>query len=298
MSSIRERSKDIIDFARRHANKKGLTLLWNRAVRAVDKLSDKVGDAMDGYDQTMREGDYARQPNLLKRILGLATKKKDRKSFHSKMGQKAAGVGIGLGMKVIIGGIAAALASTTVALSAGVIVIGGGSCLLYKDYRRAKTARNEVIEEWNMSGQRVSGTRGDLCRLRDAHMHLLYPETYCPEGSKVSREKIREKLLATVSGERERVQVLEAGQDGASALVYSLPGNIFDFDYRDPAEFPEGQPKLAGHSLAEGWRSRRTEGVVAATPAPAVIMPQPAKQRFATAVPHLSIAPKPFSAQS
>lgn len=241
-----------------------------RIGKQIDKIADKVVDLMGDYDQAIREGGYGRQSSFIKSLLGQDDIRISRRSIHSVVGQKAvSGVLSSVGGKLLLGAIAAAVVSTTVALSVGAVILGAGAALLYKNFKRAKEKSKEVMEEINLAGQKVSGTRSDLCRLRDMYIHLQYVENYMPEGSTETPEQKRAALFKAVADERKRVKVLDAGNSGASAETYALPEAEHNFT---PARPAEDISKLASLSLVQGWRARLTNTVPVEVVSPTAVV--------------------------
>lgn len=273
--------------------KKSFASLCRNFGKFFSDLPDKISNAMDSYNQTIREGTYGRKSDFVKRLVGLGDRK-NKKSVHAVVGQKAmnaiSSVLSTVGGKLLLGIAAAAVFSTTVAVGVGAAILGVGAVVLYKNHARAKERSRDVIEEVNLAGQKVKGTRSDLCRLRDMYIHLQNVENYVPEASTETPEELRAGLLKSVADEIKRVQVLDAGNIGASAERYSLPE--LENHFMPAGALQEGTSKIQNLSLEESWRSRKTSAVPAV-----VVAPLPAdNKRAANPVSVLTVVPKSVSA--
>ncbi len=181
----------------------------------------QIRQKMDSFNQIMVEGHYnSDDPRIVSAIFGWQPKKLPI-TGSAIAGRAMLGTGQTVAKRIVWGGVFAFFAITKLALVGAVSVVLGSS-FLAKEFKKAKKARTEIVEEVNVAGQMVRGRRADLCRLHYAQMAILdLPNSFKP-GSKESTSCTIIRLLKSVERERQQVTILDAGRNRADQAVYDF----------------------------------------------------------------------------
>ncbi|MDE1152248.1 MAG: hypothetical protein PW788_06910 [Micavibrio sp.] len=176
--------------------------------------------AYENFQQTLTEGHYMAAPLSIWSLF----KPRAAQLPHSPqitLGTGMLGTTRSVGNRWLWASLVALLSmKTLVAWGAGFGTVGVGFLAL--EYVRSARARHDVIREINFAGQTVEGTRSDLCRLHNAQMNVMNLASSFREASMETTHDTIRRLMDSVSEERARVRVVDAGAYGARDSVYDF----------------------------------------------------------------------------
>lgn len=185
----------------------------------------KLKSLYDHFFQTLTEGHYRAEPRPLWAIFRPAKKKELPETPQLTMGTKMIDTSTMIGQRFMWASIYAILSIKTLATTAFALA-GAGIALFGLEYYRSRKAAQETITEVNFAGQKVEGTRRDLCRLYQAQIKIMNLTSAFKQASLESTRDTINAIIDSVAEERKRVQVLDKGRYGARAARYefSEPG--------------------------------------------------------------------------
>lgn len=190
---------------------------------AVNKIPNPfvaIRSAYDTFEDTLEEANYLAEPRSILNFFGFG-KKKLPETTGVTVSTKMLDTSETVGRRFMWGAIFAALTIKTLMVTAGLLTLAGCG-ILGVEYMRAKRVREEEIIEVNFAGQRVKGTRADLCRLHKAQVNIMNLATVFKKASLESTSDTIQHLIDGVAEERKRVHVMDAGPYGAVAGVYDF----------------------------------------------------------------------------
>ncbi len=208
----------------------------------------------DEFQQTLAEGHYREKP-----LPFWAPLKLTPGNWPETSPVAAGGVVLDTGRtfaKRLLWGGAFALLAFDIVLKAGVALIASGLALYGYEYYRSTCTRKETITEVNFAGQRVEGTRKDLCRLYQAQIRIMNIAGSFKQASMASTGETAAAIIKSVAAERKRIKVLNPGIYGAKNDVYdfSEPQLKLVEDGDDtPVPRPAKAGALQGRSLKDAW---------------------------------------------
>lgn len=179
-----------------------------------------IRSAYDTFETTLEEANYLAEPRSILNFFGFG-KKKLPETTGVTVSTKMLDTSETVGRRFMWGAIFAALTIKTLMVTAGLLTLAGCG-ILAAEYVRAKRVREEEIIEVNFAGQRVKGSRADLCRLHKAQVNIMNLATVFKKASLESTSDTIQHLIDGVAEERKRVHVLDAGPYGAVAGVYDF----------------------------------------------------------------------------
>lgn len=180
--------------------------------------------SVERFNQVVTEGNYRMPPMTWGRLIrGLKPQLQLPATAEAAIGTSMIDTGKMLGERFLWAFTITALGAVALkwaALGFGIAGIG----VYTLEYFRAKKSREDVISEINPAGQRVQGTRADLCRLRHAQLRIMNITDTMSADSTTTADAI-DSILDSVKEERKRVQVLDEGphRAGASAYAFTEP---------------------------------------------------------------------------
>ena len=220
-------------------------------------MLQKLRQAYEKMEQTLAEGNYRSGPNSLwGRLLG----KKDPiipETTEIAVGATMIGTSRIWGVRLLWTAAVAVLSVHFVAWTAFAIgAIGAG--VLATEYVHCARARKDVITEVNFAGQKVEGTRADLCRLHMAQVRIMnLANAFQPASAETTHETVQQ-IMDSVKAESRRVKVIDAGRYDAdrNAYDFSEPGIKLVNDRNNPDH--DARAKVAAvPSLKDAWEQRR-----------------------------------------
>lgn len=232
----------------------------------VDSCGDKIHDWIDNYEAVLREGDYQTDSRSVLDRLFSSRRRDSLDSAHAIVSSLSRNATKEIFKRIIV-------TSAIVALASNAIYVGiacGAATLLISayQYNRAKKSRNDVIEELNVAGQHVKGTRGDLCRLRVAQEQITNITDGFRPGMMKTVSDVQNDIVRGVSAERARVTVINNGKYNADVELYDfsekemkLMNYVSDLPQRKRSEDSE-RPTATDFSkldLAKAWEGKRAQ---------------------------------------
>lgn len=185
----------------------------------------KLKALSDHFFQTLTEGHYRAEPRPFWALLKPAKKKELPETPELTVGSKMWGTSTTVGKRFLWASVYAILSMKTM-LTTAVGLAGVAAGLFGLEYYRAKQASRETITEVNFAGQKVEGTRADLCRLYQAQIKIMNLTTSFKLASLESTYDTIQNIIDSVAEERKRVKIIDKGRYGARASRYefSEPG--------------------------------------------------------------------------
>lgn len=119
----------------------------------------------------------------------------------------------------------------------GIAVLAGG--VLAGEYLRCRRLRNQIITEVNVAGQKVTGTRADLCRLHRAQASILNLSSSFRQASLESTGDTINDIIASVSAESARVTIENGGHYGAGTAGYAFSRQTLGLVNAQPEVVPQ-----------------------------------------------------------
>lgn len=218
---------------------------------------DKIRKPFDVYEKTLQEANYHARPRTLWSLI--RGKKRDLpETAQLEVGEKMVDTSRTIGKRFMWAAIFAALSmKMLVVLAVGLAFTGIGMFAL--GYHRAKKDRLDVITEINMAGQKVQGTRADLCRLHMAQCKIMNLASTFKQASLESTADTISNAMKAVEEERRRVKILEQGPYGALTDVYDFSRPLISLvnkDERDAAARAEQERALQAERAAAEIRAK------------------------------------------
>lgn len=291
-STLRQRFTETLSAARekRGALRGGLDAVGQGFSAAVAKIRttdyfdlaerfvERIRGPFDLYERTLQEANYNAKPRSLWSLIR-GKKRELPETTQIEVGEKMVDTSRTIGKRFMWAAIFAALSmKMLVVLAVGLAAAGIG--LFALGYHRAKKDRLDVITEVNMAGQKVEGTRADLCRLHMAQVKIMNLASSFKQASHESTTDTIANAMRAVEAERRRVRILDPGPYGALNNAYDFSRPLIslvnieereaerlareralqaeraaaEIRAKDEAEFP-----LAGDfgRLRDSWRAKR-----------------------------------------
>lgn len=226
-------------------------------------MLQKLRQIYEGIEQTLAEGNYRSEPNSIwSRVFG---NKDDTIPETTELAVGATMIGTSRvwGVRLIWTAAVALLSVHFVAWAAvGVGILGAG--ILGSQYAQCARARNDIITEVNFAGQKVEGTRADLCRLHMAQVRIMnLANTFRPASEANTHDTVQQ-VIDSVKQESRRVKILDPGTHNADTNAYdfSEPSIKLVNDKHNP-DHSTRAAVMGGPSLKDAWdRKRMTEDEV------------------------------------
>jgi hypothetical protein len=222
-------------------------------------LIEKVTKAYDGFHRTIAEGNYRTERSFLDLLTG--TKRSLAATTEVAIGATMLDTSKSFGKRMLwASAIAIVSMQGMLWVALGMASIGFGFIGL--EYKRARNARKETITEVNFAGQRVEGTRADLCRLHSAQVQIMNLAGTFKRASLENTKETVDDIIASVAGETKRVKVLDGGRYGAGqdAYEFSEPGIKLVNGPKTVAQAASAVSAIPG--LKAAWDNKRDAEVV------------------------------------
>lgn len=224
----------------------------------------RIRRPIDQFKQTLTEANYNSQPRSLWSLI--SGKKRDLPETTSLIvGNGMISTSKRVGNRFLWAALFAALSTHTLIVAA-VGLAAAGLTVFGLEYYRAKKDREDTITEVNFAGQKVEGTRADLCHLHHAQLKIMNIGTAFKQASLESTTDTIGNILESVAEERKRIKIIDAGPYGAMSSTYDFSRPEISLINKDErqiamtmavAEPPSAFPKAGeAPSLSDGWRRR------------------------------------------
>lgn len=188
-------------------------------------MLQKLRQVYDGIQQTLVEGNYrSEQQSFWAKIFG---KKQDMlpETTEIAVGATMIGTSRSFGTRLLWASAVALLSMNLLAWAAVGLGVAGAAFIGF-DYLQCRKHRKDIITEVNFAGQRVTGTRADLCKLHMTQARIMnLASAFKPASDETTSQTVQD-LVDSVSAECKRVKVLDGGRYNASPDTYdfSEPG--------------------------------------------------------------------------
>lgn len=231
----------------------------------LEKAVTHLRTPFDHFQQTLTEANYNAAPRSLWSMIQ-GHKRETPETTPLVVGEGMIGTSKKVGNRYLWAAVFAALSTKTL-LAAAVVLATAGTAIVGLEYWRARKDRLDVITEVNFAGQKVQGSRADLCRLHMAQVRIMNLGSTFQRASLESTTDTIARLMESVAEEKKRVKVLEPGPFGAMSCTYDFSrpeiSLVNKWERGTQASAPDAPsavnfPKAGSfRNLRESWKNKR-----------------------------------------